>query len=185
MEQPRRGRRYTYADYCTWDDDKRWELIDGVAYMMSAPGTRHQRVVGEIHRQLANFLRGKPCDVFASPFDVRLDGADEDDSVVQPDILVVCDKSKIDEKGVRGAPDFMVEVLSPATSRYDRVIKFNLYQRAGVREYWIADPDSGTVGVFLLEGGKYIAAAYSAADTAPVEVLPGCEIDLREVFNEE
>ena len=192
MGQLREERYYTYADYCTWDDGERWELIDGVPYkmfsdlvMMSpSPRFRHQRVVGEMHRQLANFLKGKPCDVLVSPFDVRLDAAGKDDTVVQPDITVICDRSKIDDKGCNGPPDLVIEVLSPATSRRDRLIKFNLYQRMGVREYWIADPETSTVAAHLLENGKYTTAVYGDTGTAPVNVLPGCEINLQEVFAE-
>jgi len=193
MEQPRRERRYTYADYCTWDDDKRWELIDGVAYemhagpqaMSPAPFWRHQKISRELSHQLSVFLKGKPCELFYAPFDVRLDAAGDDDTVVQPDIVVVCDRSKLGGTGCSGAPDLVIEVLSPSTARHDKWVKFNLYQRAGVREYWIADPDSKTVTVHTLKEGEYITRAYGDTQSAPVSVLPGCEIDLREVFNEE
>ena len=192
MEQLREDRRYTYADYCTWDDGERWEIIDGVPYkmfsdpvMMSpAPKARHQSIILEIAGQLRNFLKGKPCKAFIAPFDVRLDAKDDDDTVVQPDISVVCDRSKIDDKGCNGAPDMVVEVLSPSSARHDKLVKFNAYQRAGVREYWIVDPDSKTVAVYLLEGGRFIAAAYGDTDTVPVSVLAGCEINLGEVFED-
>ena len=185
MEQLREERRYTYADYCKWDDDERWELIDGVPYAMSpAPRPRHQGIIGEVHRQLATFLKGKPCKVFVAPFDVRLSAEDDDDTVVQPDILVICDRAKIDDKGCNGAPDLIIEVLSPSSAGRDKWVKFNAYRRAGVREYWIVDPDSGTVAVHILEGEKYVTSAYGDTDTVPVEVLPGCEILLGDVFEE-
>jgi len=185
MEELREDRRYTYADYCTWDDNERWEIIDGEAYSMSpAPRPRHQSVIGEIYGQLRGFLKGKPCKAFIAPFDVRLDETGQDDTVVQPDLVVICDRSKIDDKGCNGAPDLVIEVLSPASASRDRWVKFNLYQRFGVREYWIVDPDSGTVAAHLLESGKYTAFAYGDTGTAPVAVLPGCDIDLKEVFEE-
>ena len=186
MEQLREERRYTYADYCTWDDGERWELIDGVPYAMSpAPRPGHQSVIGEIYRQMANFLKGKPCKVFTAPFDVRINAKDNDDTVVQPDISVICDRAKIDDKGCNGAPDLIVEVLSPSSARHDKLVKFNVYQRAGVREYWIVDPDSKTVAVYLLEGGRFVASAYGETDTLPVSVLEGCGINLAEVFEDD
>ena len=176
---------YTYADYLTWDDDARYELIDGVPYLMSpAPGRRHQGISSEIHRQLANFLKGKSCKVYSAPFDVRLNADEADDTVVQPDILVVCDKSKLDERGCKGAPDMVIEILSPSTIRHDKVKKLQLYQKTGVREYWIVTPDQKTIDVYTLEEGKYFAAVYSDTDVAPVHVLEGCEITLQDVFGE-
>lgn len=177
-------KRYTYADYYAWDDGKRWELIDGIAYAMSpAPTMSHQGILVELGRQFSNFLKGKPCKVFIAPFDVRLNGLGDDDyDVVQPDVVVVCDRSKLDEKGCNGAPDMVAEILSPSTARKDMVQKFKKYQRAGVREYWIVDPDTKTVIVHILENGSYITHPYSDADTAPVHVLEGCVIDLKDVF---
>ena len=181
------NRRYNYSDYITWDDKERYELIDGVLYAMASPSQAHQEASGEIFRQLSNFLRGKPCKVFTAPFDVRLNADSLDDIVVQPDILVVCDKSKLDGKSVVGAPDMIIEVLSSSTARNkrnDTVTKFKLYQKAGVREYWIIDPESQTVTVYNLENGKYIANNYSDEDIVPVHVLEGCEINLAEVFDD-
>ena len=176
---------YTYSDYLTWDDDARYELIDGVPYLMSpAPRQEHQEVSMEIAKQLAVFLTGKPCKVFAAPFDVRLNVDKADDTVVQPDILVVCDKSKLDGKSCNGAPDLVIEILSPSSLKSDRITKFNKYLQAGVREYWIVDPDQKTVDVYTLENGKYFAAVYSDTDVVPVSVLEGCEINLQDVFAE-
>lgn len=186
MLSPQQGMHYTYEDYYTWDDGKRWELIGGVPYAMpSETLTRHQRISGEVGRQLFNFLKGRPCcEVFAAPFDVRLNAGDADDTVVQPDLVVVCDRAKIDDRGCKGAPDLVMEILSPSTARHDRIVKLKLYQQAGVREYWIVDPETKTVQVFLLKDGQYVVAGYTDEDAAPVGVLPGCAIALPEVFAE-
>lgn len=185
MPMPQENQKYTYADYCTWDDSERWELIDGVPYAMSpSPSPKHQGISVDLTRQLSAFLKGKSCKLFTAPFDVRLNASNEDDTVVQPDLLVICDRSKIDEKGCNGAPDLVIEILSPSTARRDRMIKFQQYQRAGVREYWIIDPDTKTVQVCILESGRYFVTPYADTNTAPVSVLPGCEIKLQDVFAE-
>jgi Uma2 family endonuclease len=181
----KKNQHYTYADYLTWDDDERWELIDGVPYAMAGASTAHQRILTELTRQFANFLKGKPCEAFAAPFDVRLNADTNDDTVVQPDLLVICDKSKLDDRGCKGAPDLVIEVLSPSTASHDRFLKFNKYQRAGVREYWIVDPDSRTVQAHVLENGRYFTTVYFEADTAPVHILDGCTISLPDVFEAE
>jgi len=174
---------YTCDDYYSWDDEKRWELIDGSAYLMSpSPSWKHQGISGNLHRQLANYLNDKSCKVFAAPFDVRLNADTDDNTVVQPDLVIICDKTKLDDKGCNGAPDMVIEILSPSTTSRDTVKKFRLYQKSGVREYWIVDPDSKTVSVHLLENGRYITTAYDEEDTAPVNVLEGCEINLPDVF---
>ena len=181
MSMPQPNGKYTYADYCTWDDSERWELIDGVPYAMApAPTWQHQGISVVLSGQLREFLKGKPCNVFTAPFDVRLNANDEDDTVVQPDLVVICDRSKLSGTGCIGAPDLVIEILSPSTARHDKWIKLQQYQLAGVREYWIVDPDSQTVSAHLLENGKYTVAAYG--DSAPVTVLPGCEINLEDVF---
>ena len=177
--------RYTYADYLSWDDDQRREIIEGVPYLMSpAPTWVHQEKNGELYRQFANFLKGKPCKVFHAPFDVRLFPADDnsDSTIVQPDIVVICNRSIIRGTGCAGAPDMVVEVLSPGTARLDRLVKFQLYQKAGVREYWIVDLETKTVSVHILKDGEYMTKAYGNADSAPVHVLEGLSINLADVF---
>ena len=178
-------KRNTYADYCTWDDDERWELIDGVPYAMSpAPTIIHQTILVKISNQLYNFLEGKPCKVLVAPVDVRLNANSYDDTVVQPDIIVVCDNEKLDGKSCVGAPDLVIEILSPSTALKDKNLKFKKYLQAGVREYWIADPDSKTISAHILDNGRYYVTSYADTDTAPVHVLDGCTIDLAKAFSE-
>lgn len=179
MQKPEKG--YTYADYLSWDDGKRYEVIDGVAYDMSpAPSPEHQRMVLRIGRRMDEYLDGKPCEVFLAPFDVRLTTGEEDDSVVQPDLTVVCDASKIDAQGCKDVPDMVVEVLTPATMRYDQTRKHALYQRAGVREYWLVNPQTRTVEALLLRDGVYASTVYE--DAVPSAVLDGFVLPLSQVF---
>jgi Uma2 family endonuclease len=185
MPVQKENERYTYADYSTWDSSERWELIDGIAYAMApAPGSGHQGISVKLAWQLQSSLNGKPCRLFTAPFDVRLNATDEDDTVIQPDLSVICDRSKIDEKGCRGAPDFVIEILSPSSARMDKLLKYNKYQLAGVREYWIVDPETTSVQVAVLENGRYFVTVYGEEDIAPVNVLPGCEVILKDVFAE-
>jgi Uma2 family endonuclease len=157
MGLPRRDAQlHTYADYLAWPDDLRYELIDGVAYLMTpAPSRPHQEIVGEIYRQAANALQGKACHAYVAPFDVRLPKAaqadEETDTVLQPDVLVVCDRRKLDERGMRGAPDWVVEVLSPATASHDQTLKLTAYERAGVPEVWLIHPTDRLVTIYRLE----------------------------------
>ena len=161
MGLPKRDIEYhTYADYQTWPDDCRYELIDGIAYAMApAPTSKHQVAVLEIARQIANALDGKPCRPYIAPFDVRLMQADQTDqhvdTVVQPDISVICDRSKVDDKGAKGAPDWIIEVLSPSTASHDQIIKHALYERAGVREYWLVHPTDKLLTIYRLVDGSY------------------------------
>ena len=175
-------RRYTYSDYLEWDDDQRWELIDGVPILMTAPTVQHQRISGNLFASLHSFLKGKTCEVFYAPFDVRLNADTFDNTVVQPDVLVICDRTKLEKTGCKGAPDFVIEILSPSTSSHDRFLKFDLYRKSGVREYWIVEPDTKKVSVHTLSNEDYITRVYGEADVAPISVLDNCTIDLAEVF---
>lgn len=146
-------------------------------------------MTGELFRQLANFLEGKQCRVYPAPFGVRLfeqngERPEDVDTMVEPDISVVCDRGKIDKYGCKGAPDLIIEVLSPSTRRHDRLVKLNLYQRARVQEYWMVDPDNQSVQVFTLDRGALkICEDYGPGDVARVNVLEGCFIDLEKVFS--
>ena len=180
---------YTYADALRWGEGERIEIIEGEAVMMVPPNREHQEISGEIFLQLATYLKGKSCKVYHAPFGVRLfergsDRPEDVDTLLEPDITVVCDPAKLDDQGCKGAPDMVVEILSPSTQRHDRLVKFGLYQRAGVREYWIVDPAARVVSVYTLKDGQYYAAAYGAEDSIAVGVLEGCQVGLGPVFPE-
>ncbi|MDE7260655.1 MAG: Uma2 family endonuclease [Oscillospiraceae bacterium] len=191
MALPAENPRYTFADCLTWDESERIELIYGEAYMMAPPLREHQDIILQFGRQLGDYLEGKRCKVYLAPFGVRLFEEDGDrpedvDTLVEPDISVICDLEKLDKYGCKGAPDLIVEVLSPSTRRHDRVTKFNLYQRAGVREYWIVNPEDKSVQVMLLDENGILRPHedYGREDMAKVNVLEDCLIDLRRVFPE-
>ncbi len=185
------SKRYSYADYLTWLDDKRRELINGFIHLLSAPMRMHAHVSMELSTLFSTLIKkrkGKCC-VYHAPFDVRLPLNNETDdkkiyNVVQPDICVVCDLSKLDEKGCIGAPDLIVEILSPSTLKYDWNYKFNLYEASGVKEYWIVDPKTKIINIFLLQAnGKYdLGTVYECSSKVPVHIFKGVEIDLKELF---
>jgi Uma2 family endonuclease len=184
---------FTYADYLQWPDEQRWELIHGIAYNMSpAPGTAHQRVVGEVFRRIADLTDNGPCETFIAPFDVRLSAgapgetaeADEAvETVVQPDISVFCDPEKTDERGAKGAPDLVVEVLSPATAHKDQTEKLRLYEETGVREFWIVNAEAAYVMVYRRgsSGGFGKPDYYTREERVDSEVL-NASIALSAVF---
>jgi Uma2 family endonuclease len=179
--------RYTYGDYVRWEGKERWELIGGEAFLMSpAPSSGHQELVSELLFQLRLFLRGKSCRALVAPIDVRLPKAaeadDAVDTVVQPDLVVVCDSTKIDRAGVRGAPDLVIEVISPSTAVHDQVLKLALYEKAGVRGYWIVDGDRRSITVYR-RAGKAFAPAGPSQDLAfESAVLPGFRLDAAALF---
>jgi Uma2 family endonuclease len=184
-------RRYTYADYKKWDDDIRREIIGGRVYMMSAPTAAHQSISVSLSAQFYNYLVGKTCRVYAAPFDVRLfapcSGEDDesDRDIVQPDISIICDEAKRHKEGCAGAPDLVVEILSPSNRSHDMLLKFNKYLDAGVREYWVIDPDDKVLQVHTLiqNGGErsYATAVYGEGKIK-VGIFDNCYINLDEVF---
>ncbi len=151
---------YTYWDYIKWRFSERVELIKGRLIKMSpAPGNTHQTIAGNLHFVVSRFFWNHSCRVFPAPFDVRLPvpGAVTDSTVVQPDMCVVCDEAKLsDGRGCQGAPDLVVEILSPGNSRHEMDTKFHLYEAAGVKEYWIVQPENRTVLIYTLNEGGYI-----------------------------
>jgi len=181
---------FTYADYCRWPGNERWELIGGEAFDMSpAPARIHQDLVVGLLVQVHGALAGSPCRVYVAPFDVRLPEADEADddirNVVQPDLAVICDPARLDDKGCRGAPDWIIEVLSPRTAAKDQRRKRDLYERHGVREYWLVHPTDRIVFVYRLEEGHYGKPDVNAArGETEVAVLPGFAIQWDRVFPE-
>ncbi len=184
MPLPKRKEKYTYDDYCSLPDEERWEIIDGIAYDMSpVPSLRHQRIIMNIAGFVHNALRGKTCVPFMAPTDVVLSRHD----FVQPDFLVVCDPEKMTEKNIQGAPDLVVEVLSPYTTKKDRREKRNLYEKHGVKEYLLIDPDGFYVERYLLqESGQYaIGEIFDERETLRFVSLPGVELDVKEVFDVE
>jgi Uma2 family endonuclease len=175
--------KYSYADYAQWPEDERWELIDGVAYAMTAPQRLHQDIVSELCRQVGNYLYGKSCKFYVAPFDVRLPRQDEADAkvetVVQPDLSVICDPSKLDKQGCRGAPDWIIEVLSPSTALKDMDSKRSLYQRHGVQEYWIIHPEDRWILVYTLDAqGRYgQPGVFGMDEPTVVQRFPDLSID--------
>ncbi|MDX2283025.1 MAG: Uma2 family endonuclease [Bacteroidia bacterium] len=186
--------RYTYADYLGWRISDTVELIRGRVHRMSpAPNLEHQRVSSRLQGLISRQLEETSCEVFSAPFDVRLPlppGRAQDDkidTVVQPDLCVVCDPAKLDLRGCLGAPDWVIEILSPATSRKDLTDKFDVYQHAGVREYWIIHPFEQTLLVYIRsEAGVFEGRQrpYLRGDRVPSAVFPGWEVDLDRVFPE-
>ena len=191
LPENREQERYTYSQYLTWPEGERYELIDGIAYAMSpAPRLEHQRISGEIHAQIHSDLKDGPCRVFAAPTDVRLSAIyaaeteDDEPTVVQPDLLVGCKEELFTERGVAGAPELIVEIISPESGYSDRKRKFDLYERYGVGEYWIVDPDERVVEVYILESDNCFrrAGVYGSADTVTATAIGGVVVDLQEVF---
>ncbi len=188
MPIPNSDKKCTYADYLTWPENEKWEIIDGMPYMQSAPTWQHQSISSDLHRQIANYLVNNPCQVFASPFDLRLPETVERDEettfVVQPDIVVICDKAGLKGTGYYGTPSLLIEITSPATGKMDRLYKFNKYEKAGVKEYWIVEPDLKIVSVFVLQDNKRYGRpeVYSEENQIKVSIFPDLTIDLNSVF---
>jgi len=179
--------RYTYADYVNWPETERWELIDGVPYemhAMAAPSLKHQDVLLLLGRKFGDYLDDRPCRVFIAPCDVRLNADKGDDTVVQPDLLVVCNPDIIGKSSINGAPDLVIEVLSPSNANHDVINKFAKYREVGVKEIWFVDPDTGYANTYKLKDGKYSVDFYGAEDAIPVEILPGFAVDMKEIFHE-
>ena len=175
------AQKYTWDDYRTWPDNERWEIIDGVAYNMTpAPSVKHQNVAGNFFSQLKQKLANKTCKPFIAPLDVILSEYD----IVQPDVFVVCDKNKITEANIKGAPDLVVEILSPATALKDLREKKNLYEKFGVKEYTVIDPLEEYVERFCLGGdGIYNKGeVFGPQEVLPLKSLEGIEVNLWEVF---
>lgn len=181
---------YNYADYLNWKFKERVELIRGRLFPMSpAPNVAHQRILGNLYVPMWHFFQAHTCQVFMAPFDVRLPLNKEEKqstTVVQPDICVVCDPQKIDQQGCNGAPDLVVEILSPGNSKREMREKFQIYEEAGVREYWLVYPLDEEVRVYVLnELGKFVGLApVIVDDVMQSTIFPGLQIDLKQVFEQ-
>lgn len=180
-------KKYTYQDLLEIDDGKRYEIIDGVLYEMSSPSVTHQNIVGELYVQFYNYLKGKKCKVFISPLDVCLSGVKnpkKEYNIVEPDITVVCDESKITDKCIMGAPNIVIEVVSKYSRKHDTFIKFNLYQKYGIKEYWIIDTEAETISQYILnEKNMYaLQKIYEITEDVKVNVLKSCTISLKELL---
>lgn len=179
---------FTYTQYKNWPEDERWELIDGQAYDMSpAPGTAHQEISGSLFNQIYNYLDNEQCKVFAAPFDVMFPGPaetiDQTDTVVQPDISIICNMKRISEKGCTGPPDVIIEIVSPSSASRDLIIKRDLYEKKCVNEYWIIHPGDKIVWKYLLKNGSYGKPfVFDYTGTPSFERLPGLKLDLKKVF---
>jgi Uma2 family endonuclease len=188
-----REHRYTYDDYAALTDGVRYEVIDGALFAMAAPLEVHQIILAKMLVQFDAFLEGKTCIVIPAAYDVRLfadpDSPDDgtyhpdDTTVVQPDLVVICDKRKRHPEGCRGAPDLVVEILSPSNSKHDTEVKYKIYQETGVREYWIVDPEAETVNRYNLKAGVYTGETFIGRVNIPSNVLPGCVLDMEKVFS--
>lgn len=183
-------RLYTYSDYLTWRFNDRVELILGKIFKISpAPSSRHQYVSSLINAALVTFLKRKECRVFAAPFDVTLpitNKKGESNTVIQPDICIVCDHKKIIDKGCNGAPDLIVEIVSKTSVTRDLHEKYNLYEQCGVKEYWIVHPNDKSLSIFFLDKkGKYVVSKpLTYGDLVESQVLPGLKLDLNEIFQD-
>lgn len=184
------SKTYSYADYLKWEFKERLELIKGKIFRMSpAPATRHQQISSKISNRLWNFLENKQCQVFAAPFDVRLPinskkNADVE-TVVQPDICVICDSNKIDTKGCLGPPDLIIEILSPGNSKKEMKDKYEVYEESGVKEYWLVDIANECVFVYVLDKSrKYTGLKpFVTEDIIESSNLKGFSISTQDIFN--
>lgn len=172
---------YTSEDYWNLPEDVRAELIDGQIYNMAPPNRIHQKILGELHAVIHNYIKSNNggCQVYPAPFAVNLDANDK--NWVEPDISIICDPGKLTDRGCSGAPDWIVEIISPGNPGHDMIYKLNLYANAGVREYWIVDPRSKTVFVYYLEQKDFVAKAYSFQDKIRVNIYDDFSIDFREL----
>jgi len=179
---------FTWADYLQWPEERRCEIIDGQIYDMTpAPGTAHQEVSANLMYEFCGFFKNKPCKVFAAPFDVRLAEKKENrnscSNVVQPDISIICDQKKIDEKGCAGAPDLVVEILSASTASKDQVKKRRLYERHGVKEYWLIHPIERYAHIYALKDGAYeLIGVFDDEATLESQLFTGLAVKMTEIL---
>ncbi len=183
-------KQYSYADYLKFQFKERLEILKGYIYKMSpAPSRMHQDLLLNLTSVFLKTFKNKPCKFYFAPFDVRLplkknDNSSKIDTVLQPDLCVICDLSKLDDRGCLGAPDLIVEILSPGNSKREMALKFDIYQEAGVKEYWIVQPEYESVFIYVLENDKFIGKAPVVyPNTLQSSLFPDLKVDLNEIFN--
>jgi len=176
MPHPK-SKTFTEDDYYNLPEHVRAELIDGQFYNMSAPGRLHQKILSELHTMINNYIKSKDgsCEIYPAPFAVKL--FDDRKTIVEPDLSVICDKTKLTDKGCSGAPDWIIEIVSPSTSSHDYVHKLNLYLDAGVREYWIVNPQLQTVDIYFFEENPFGIQHYTFRDTVKVNIYDDLYLD--------
>lgn len=189
VEEPNPSLEYSYADYLKWRFEERVELIKGKIMKMTAPNRKHQEISGELMYYITSFSKNKTCKAYNAPFDVRLPNKNKSSNekiltVVQPDVCVICDVSKLDDKGCIGAPDLIIEILSPGNSKKEIRLKYEVYEEAGVKEYWIINPVEENVAVLVLStSGKFDGAKlYATGDIIYSNAVAGLAINLSDIF---
>ena len=172
----------TEEDYYALSEEERVELICGKFYAMASPGQLHQEISGRVFRNIGDYIddKGGECKVFQAPFDVKLE--DKRDTIVQPDISVICDRDKLDGRRCNGAPDWVIEIVSPSTASHDYVRKYDLYKRTGVREYWIINPDDKSVVVHRFDGNSTITEEHTLDDIVKAGIYDDLTIDFKEIM---
>ncbi len=189
VNEPDASLTYTYADYLQWKFEERLELFRGKIFKLAAPNTMHQKIAGKLYLRIGNFLEKQKCQVFIAPFDVRLPVKNkkkdhEITTVVQPDLCIVCDETKIDDRGCCGAPDVIVEILSPGNSKKEVQNKFELYEEAGVAEYWIINPSEENLIIYTLQNSRYTGSKpYAPGEIISSNNIPGFKITVADIFN--
>jgi len=176
---------YTYEDFLTWDTEERYEIIDGVAYAMATPSAYHQRILINLAVQFEQYLKNKKCQLYVAPFAVVLKTENKNENVVQPDLFVICDKSKLSKNSYNGPPELIIEILSPSTASYDCIIKKQLYLEAKVPEYWIVDPNAHAIYLLSLENDNYDYKLYEKNSVLESNIFNGCTIKLEDIFEDD
>ena len=180
---PIAGGYYTYSDYITWDDEVRYELIDGTAYALASPSPIHQLVHSQLFIMIGKQLENKKCKIISAPSDIRLSADKKDDTVLQPDLFIFCERSGLERNTFKGTPELVIEITSPSTEHLDRFKKYQKYLQAQVPEYWIVEPEKKVVNVFVLEQNKYNHHFYEEKDTIKLSVIDNIEVNLFTIFN--
>ena len=186
MPKPKTDRTetYTYDDYLIWDGPERWELVDGIPYMMASPTPEHQQILGQLFLQIGRYSQANSCTAYIAPLDLTFEENMQTGQVVQPDLFVMCGAYGRDKR-IIGVPVLIIEVLSPSTATHDLIRKLNLYQKAGVKEYWVVDPEEKTINVYLHDGTllRWTEEEHKPGDRLSPIMFPDLVIDVGVVFS--